>query len=104
MEEYVGICPNCNMLLDRKLFLNELKKQKDTEGILRLIAFFGGLATFLDDIKDFPKIDRLHHWQIGAATILLSFLFPSPEKVTMKCPNCGTNLSISIKEHLEKMR
>lgn len=25
-----------------------------------------GLLIFLHDLKDFPKLDRLHHWQVGA--------------------------------------
>lgn len=99
--EYIGICPNCGELLSRELFLDELKKQKDIEAFLRLVAFFGGLITFLDDIKDFPKLDRLHHWQIGAAVTLASILLPSPEKVTVECPKCKVNLSVAIKEHLK---
>ncbi|MBA7501450.1 hypothetical protein ES706_00020 [subsurface metagenome] len=102
MEEYVGICPNCNELLSRKLFLEEMKGQKDTEGFLRLMGFFGGSAIFLDDIKDFLKFDRLHHWQIGAIITLASILLPSPENVTVKCPKCKINLGMSIKKLLEK--
>lgn len=102
MEEYVGICPNCGGLLSRKFFLEELEKQKNTEDSLRLVGFFGGLTLFLDDIKDFLKFDRLHHWQIGAITTLASIFLPGPETITVKCPKCNVNLSMSIKKFLEK--
>jgi hypothetical protein len=41
----------------------------ELEEIARLV----GGALFVHDIQDVPKIDRLHHWQIGAALIALSF-------------------------------
>jgi len=34
--------------------------------LIRLV----GLALFLDDINDFPRLDRLHHWQIGVVCLL----------------------------------
>lgn len=102
MGEYAGICPNCGELLDRDFFLEELKKQKNIEDFLRFVGFFGGLTLLLDDIKDFLKFDRLHHWQIGAITTLASIFLPSPKNLEVKCPKCNINLSTSIKELLEK--
>lgn len=102
MEEYAGICPNCSELLSRKFFLDKLKKQKNKEEFLRLVGFFGGLALFLDDIKDFLKFDRLHHWQIGAITTLASIFLPSSKGLVVKCPKCNVNLSMSIKKLLER--
>ena len=39
------------------------------EELTRLI----GGALFAHDIKDVPKVDRFHHWQIGAILIALSY-------------------------------
>lgn len=30
------------------------------------LAFLLGALLFFDDIDDFPKLNRLHHWLIGA--------------------------------------
>ena len=38
---------------------------------MKLLLFGVGLILFLDDIRDFGKIDRLHHWHVGALLMYL---------------------------------
>lgn len=102
-EDWIGICPQCSELIEKIQLISRLKSQKEKENLLRVLGFFGGIMLFLDDIEDFPKLDRLHHWQIGAISTLASILFPSPEEVTLECPKCGANLAISIKKAVEKL-
>jgi hypothetical protein len=35
-----------------------------------------GAYLVLDDIDDLGKLDRIHHWQIGAAMVLATILPP----------------------------
>lgn len=35
---------------------------------MTVIQWFG-LLLFLHDIRDVPKLDRVHHWQIGALLV-----------------------------------
>lgn len=102
-KECIGICPQCGELIEKDLFINRLKSQKEKENLLRVLGFFGGIMLFLDDIEDFPKLDRLHHWQIGAISALASALFPSPEEVALECPKCGAALAVSIKKAVKKL-
>lgn len=32
---------------------------------------FAGVLAFIDDIQDFPKLDRIHHWQLGVLSIAI---------------------------------
>jgi hypothetical protein len=44
-------------------------------GLLQLL----GAYLFLDDVDDFPNVDRVHHWQIGAGLMGLPFLLEAIE-------------------------
>lgn len=35
------------------------------------ILFWFGVILFLHDLRDFPKVDRLHHWQIGGILAII---------------------------------
>jgi len=48
------------------------RKQVKQAGALLAIV---GAALFLHDIVDVPRIDRFHHWQVGAALIITSLAF-----------------------------
>jgi len=37
-------------------------------------AVVTGLAMIADDIADFPKVDRLHHWIVGAVILAIGLV------------------------------
>ena len=47
--------------------------------LLPLIQLIGAYL-FADDMDDFPKVDRIHHWQIGAALFGLPYILETGEK------------------------
>jgi len=39
-----------------------------------LTTFIGGVFMLFDDVKDFGRIERLHHWQYGVILVVLGAL------------------------------
>jgi hypothetical protein len=48
-------------------------KSKKRTGI-REVAALIGVAVIISDIVDVGKIDRFHHWQLGAGILFVSLL------------------------------
>jgi hypothetical protein len=44
--------------------------EPEAMGLIQLI----GAYLFLDDIDDFPEVDRVHHWQLGAGMMGAPYL------------------------------